>query len=194
MKPLALALLAFALLPLRADEQLKNPDFSDGRSHWEGDGESLSVADNAQDAPTLGEDSTVPKGGLILKLSRRDWTRVHQDFRPLSSGGTLNITYKFSDGLTFSTETNDYLNVPALMGYQGFRPFNIAPGTWVALFIETARNEMDYYTITPKTGTDTQTYQGQISDLVPRVDKSIMLAFPPGSGTITLYHVGLDSK
>ncbi len=145
-------------------------------------------------APSLTENSTTPTGGLLLKLSRRDWTRVTQDFRPLGSNGTLTVVYKFSDGLAFSTDINDYMNVPALMNFGGYRPFNITPGNWIALFIETANSEMEYYNITPKTGSDTQTYKGKIVDLVPRVDKMICLAFPPGTGTVTILHVGLETR
>lgn len=186
--------LLLASLQLRADEELKNPDFSDGRSHWEGDGESALAAENADAAPSLTETNVTPASGLLLKLSRRDWTRVTQDFRPLGSSGTLTVVYKFSDGLTFSTDTRDYVNVPALMNFGSFKSFNIKPGTWIALFIESARMEMDYYKVTPQPGTGTQTYKGNVDNLVPREDKTICLAFPPGTGTVTLLHVGLETK
>lgn len=181
-------------LQLQADEELKNSDFTDGRSHWEGDGESALAAESANAAPSLTETNVTTASGLLLKLSRRDWTRVTQDFRPLGSSGTLTVVYKLSDDLTFSTDTNDYVNVPALMNFNSFKSFNIRPGTWIALFIESARTEMDYYNVTPKSGSDTQTYKGRIFNLVPREDKTICLAFPPGTGTVTLLHVGLETK
>jgi len=194
MKHLALALLFFTtLLPIRADEELKNTDFADGRSHWEGDGESLAAAVDAAAAPSLGATPSSAQAGLLLKLSRRDWTRVTQNFRPLHSEGILTVTYKFSDDLVFSKDIADYTGVPALMGFTSYRPFNIKPGNWIALFIESATSEMEYYNITPKPGPDAQTYKGNIHDLVPRVDKTLCLAFPPGTGSITIIHVGLDT-
>ena len=194
MKNFALALLFFtALLPIRADEELKNTDFTEGRSHWEGDGEALSVAVDANAAPTLGAPPPSTQAGLLLKLSRRDWTRVTQNFRPLHSEGILTVTYKFSDDLVFSKDIADYTGVPARMGFNSYRSFNIRPGNWIALFIESANLEMEYYNITPKPGPDEQTYKGNIHDLVPRVDKTICLAFPPGTGSITILHVGLDT-
>jgi len=194
MKNFALAILLFVpLLPMMADEELKNTDFTDGRSHWEGDGEALATANNADATPTLGATAPSTQAGLLLKLSRRDWTRVTQGFRPLHSNGTLTVTYQLSADFAFSQAIEDYTNVPTLMGFTSYRPFNIRPGTWIALFIETATQEMEYYKVTSKPGADTQTYKGEISDLVPRVDKTICLSFPPGTGTITLLHVGLDT-
>jgi hypothetical protein len=187
-------LLSFAVLPLFAEQELKNPDFVDGRSHWEGDGESASVAANADAIPTLDANNTVPTGGLLLKLSRQDWTRVTQNFRPLGSNGVLTIVYKLSDGLTFSTERKDYSNVPALMGFGGYKPFSIKPGNWIALFIESTTSMMEYYNITPKAGSATQTYIGHITGLAQREDKTLCLSFPPGSGTVTITHVGLETQ
>lgn len=195
MKTLALIIFSLAaFFPLKADEELKNPDFTDGRSHWEGDGESLNSAVNADAAPTLTEHNVTGVSGLLIKLSRRDWMSVSQDFRPLGSAGKLTVVYKLSDDIAFSTITDDYVNVPAHMGFNAFMSFNIPPGHWIALFLETARNEMDYYNVTPKSGSATQTYKDNITNLVPREDKTICLAFPPGSGTITIYHVGFESN
>jgi hypothetical protein len=193
MKFLAPSILLLAIfIPLKADEELKNPDFTNGRSHWQGDG--VAAAERNTDANPLAQTDSSQNGGLVIKLSRRDWTRVSQDFRPLNANGVLTVVYKFSDNLAFSTDPDDYKNVPQKMNFGAFKPFDIKAGNWIALFIETARFEMDYYNITPLASSDTQTYKGDISGLVPRVDKTICLAFPPGVGTITLLHVGLSGN
>ncbi len=193
MKRLALALLlSAAFIPGRADEQLKNPDFADGRSHWQGDGESVAQANNADATPSFSENNATTGSGLLLKLSSRDWVKVTQDFRPLAAAGTLTVVYELSDGLTFSTDFDDYKNIPAKIDYANFQSFDILAGKWIMTIFESADTQLKYYAITPKTGTQLQTFKTRIEGLVVRDDKTICIAFPPGRGTVTLHHVGLS--
>jgi hypothetical protein len=193
MKKLALAIFVLTfLVPLRADQELKNTDFADGISHWEGDGESAADAGNS-DAGGIPDPNAPAPTGVVIKLSPHNWTKIAQEFRPLQPNGVLTVVYKFSDDLAFSTDPEDYNHVPQKMGYGAFKPFHIKPGKWVALFIETAHLEMDYYKMKSQPGSAVQTSQCTIKGLVPREDKIVALAFPPGTGMVTILHVGLDN-
>lgn len=194
MKLLALCLLLAGQVQLGADEQLKNPDFTDGRSHWEGDGESAAAAENADVPPSLTENNVATAPGLLLKLSRRDWVKITQDFRPLAAAGTLTIVYKLSDGLTFSTDFDDYKNIPQKIDYSSFQTFDILAGRWIMTLFESADTRLKYYSIGPKMDAQAQTFQTRIEGLVVREDKTLCLAFPPGQGTVTLLHVGLSDQ
>jgi hypothetical protein len=195
MKTLALSFLVLAAsIPLQADEQLKNPDFTDGRSHWEGDGESVAASDNTDLAPSLTQNNVTSATGLLLKLSSRDWVKITQDFRPLAAAGTLTVVYTLSDGLAFSSDFDDYKSVPQKIDYSNFQPFDILAGNWILTLFESADTQLKYYAITPKPNASAQTFKTRIEGLVVREDKTLCLAFPPGHGTITLLHVGLSDQ
>ena len=192
MRLVTAALLSLAcLFPLRADEQLKNPDFADGRSHWEGDGESASVA--SDNANPLDPTDSSHNAGLLLKLDGHDWVKITQDFRPLAASGVLTISYRLSDGLAFSTDFDDYKNIPHQIGYDNFQSFDLLAGQWIMTVFESADTRLKYYTMKPKATTDPQSLKIPIEGLVVRDDKTICLAFPPGKGTVTILHVGLES-
>jgi hypothetical protein len=183
------------LVSVSADEQIKNPDFIDGHSHWEGDGESAAAAGGDNSNPLATADSSQsPSGGMLFKLSGRDWLKITQDFRPLIAAGTLTITYKLSDDFAFSSDYDDYKNVPQSIDYGSYEPFDIPRGTWVVTFLEQSTTELKYYVVKPKAGTDPQTYTVRIEGLIIRDDKVLCLAFPPGKGTLTLLHVGFSDK
>jgi hypothetical protein len=192
MKSLAPILLFItALIPLKAAQELKNSDFTDGLNGWEGDVEMASTAEDALAAPTLGETAPSQAPGVVIKLSRTDWTHVTQDFVPKAGQGTLTIVYKFSDDLAFSSNSKDYVNMPTLLGL-GVEPFNITPGHFLAMFFAPTKTKVFYIDIAPETGSPSQTFKTQIKHLARNMGETLYLAFPPGEGTVTLLQVGLE--
>lgn len=116
MKPLPLAFLLLLVLtwPLRADVGIQNGDFSDGISHWHGDGRA--PADFATDNPLQAQDPTTSKG-MIIPLKHSTWCRAEQDFTTGSGNGELTVTYMVSADLAFSTNADDYTNMPQQLGW-----------------------------------------------------------------------------
>ena len=188
MKPLLFALLALAfVLPLHADNWVENGDFTDGINHWYGDGRS--PADFASDNPLAAADPFTSKG-LIVPLKHLDWTKVAQDFHGKSDHGLLTITYMVSPDLAFSNKPDDYENMPDHIGYDGWGAFNTPPGNWVVFVSDFGSSRGTYYEIKPKLGSSgPQTYRAKISGLTPLDDKTITLAFPPGTGTLVILNV-----
>jgi len=192
MKTLAFALLVLACaLPLRADEALQNGNFSDGITHWHGDGRS--PADFASDNPLQSSDPFV-SAGLIVPLKHVSWCKVAQDFRGKIATGVLTVTYKLSPDFAFSDKPEDYTNVPNQLGW-GWKSFNTTPGEWLVFISSLGDTRGTYYKVKPKTGlSDTQTVKMKVKDLTPLEDQTLTLAFPPGTGTVVVLEVSLADE
>jgi len=190
MNALLFTLLVLACaLPLRADNWLQNGDFTDGINHWRGNGRS--PADLAPDNPLDKPDPFTSKG-LIIPLKDLDWTKVAQDFKGKIASGVLTFTYMVSADRAFSTKAEDYLNMPGHISYDGWRPFNTPAGEWVIFISDFGSARGTYYTIRPKLGsTDPQTCKMAVHGLTPLEDKTITLAFPPGTGTMVMLNISL---
>ena len=193
MKKLTLAfLLAASVQLINADNVLKNSDFADGTLSWQGDGR---TPDDFK--PLDGSDATTNYGtqGLIIPLRSHTWTKIVQDFRTDSSSVTLHITYKLSSDATFSTLDDDYVNVPHSIDFDAWAPFNGKKGGWMTMVSDFTKARIFYNNVMPKPGsTDEQTVTETINSLIPEDDKTICLAFPPGTGAVILLHVSLDTK
>ncbi|HEV3270922.1 MAG TPA: hypothetical protein VGZ93_01955 [Candidatus Methylacidiphilales bacterium] len=189
--PLALLALAFAI-PLRADNWLENGDFMNGIDHWRGNGRS--PADFASDSPFDKPDPFTSKG-LIIDLKQSHWAKVLQDFHGKGSSGVLTITYMVSPDLTFSNKGEYYQNVPGQIEYDAWVPFNMPPGDWVVLISDFGAVHGPYYEIKPKLGSSNpQIFQTKVDRLTPNGDKTITLAFPPGSGKLVILSVSLTDQ
>ena len=192
MKKTALAvLLISALVSLHADDELKNPDFSDGGNEWTGDGEPASVSDAADTSASLSETPTPQETGWVIKLSGRDWTKIYQDFTPTFGKGTLTISYKVSPGTTFSTDRDDYLNVSAGINITAYESFSIGTGDLVAVLINSTRAKAESFDITPQPGSTEQTFTAPVEKLGKRSAQTLYVAFPPGDGKVTLLYAGI---
>jgi len=133
--------------------------------------------------------------GLIIPLKSETWTKVAQDFKGQVSSGVLTITYKVSSDFAFSTKPDDYVNMPDKIGYDAWLAFNTPPGTWVLFLSDFGSSHGTYYEIKPKTGsTDPQVYRARIKGMTPGADKTVTLAFPPGSGTLVVLNVSMTSQ
>jgi len=193
MKNILFSLLVLAcLLPLRADNWLENGDFLDGINHWHGNGKAPS--DFAPSNPMDPVDPLTSKG-LIVPLKDMDWTMVAQDFKGKSASGVMTVTYMVSPDLTFSTKKEDYLNMPDHIGYDAWAPFNTPPGKWIIFMSDFGSDHGSYYEVKPTLhSSDPQTFQTRIKGLTPFEDKTITLAFPPGSGMIIILKVSLTDN
>jgi len=195
MKALAYTFLTLLLaLPLRAQDNgnwIQNGDFTDGINHWYGGGRS--PADFADDNPFATNDPLTSKG-LIIPLHGATWTKVAQDFKGKEADGILTITYKVSPDFAFSTKAEDYQNVPGKIGYNHWNPFDIPAGQWMVYLSDFGTDRGHYYMMTPKTGTsEVQTLHAIVPGLTPYADKTITLAFPPGTGMFIVLSVSMKS-
>jgi hypothetical protein len=193
MKTLVFALLVLACaLPLRADNWVENGNFSEGINHWRGNGRS--PADFAPDNPLDQPDPFTSKG-LIIPLRGAEWDKVQQDFHGKGINGVLTITYMVSPDLAFSVKPDDYMDVPEQIHYDGWYPFNTPPGDWIVFIADFGSARGHYWEIKPKLGSsDPQTFQATVQRLTPLEDKTITLAFPPGTGKLVILSVALTDN
>src|ERR1700735_651778 len=96
---LVLALLLTVVSPsvIRAGDIILNGNFSDGKTHWHGDG----------DAPDIG-------GSRVLTLNPDRWTVVYQDFSAEATQLRLKVTYSYSDDCTLAKPRSPDTLVPPL--------------------------------------------------------------------------------
>jgi hypothetical protein len=194
MKTFAFALLALALaLPLRADNLLQNGDFTDGISHWHGDGRSS--ADFASDNPLGGGDTFTSKG-MIIPLKHTAWVKVMQDFKAPSANATMTITYMSSTDLAFSTKDDDYAMFPMCLDMM-WKSKAIKSNQWTAGVYaaggDMAKGHIGGLSLLspPATPAQPQTVKVSFKDLTPSDPYTVILGFPPGTGTIVVLNVSL---
>jgi hypothetical protein len=188
MKRLAcLLLLLFTALEARADFWLTNGDFSDGASHWYGDARWPS--DFAPPDPFTKADPFTSQG-MILELKPERWMKEFQDFKGKSPDGILKISYILSPGLNFSTNADDYKNMPDKIGWDAWKAFDTPPNDWVVFVSEMEQRHGEYYLIAPQMGsTKEQTISMPLHGMTPWSPKTIAIAFPPGDGTVVIHSV-----
>ena len=179
-------------VPSPADNWLQNGDFSSGRDHWRGDGQT--PADMAPSNPFDKPDPLLNKG-LIISLKAHRWTKITQDFRTKAAQLVLTINFIFSPGLSFSTKDEDYKNIPHQIDNPLYGSFDLKPTEWMVQFTDfgnAARGE--YYTIEGKPGANgAQTEHMDVNNVTPLEDEVITIAFPPGSGNVILQNVSLSA-
>jgi hypothetical protein len=156
---------------------VKEGDFASGGLYWQGDGESG------------------PGGkGVEVKLNPSAWTRVYQSFtgdqRALYS---IEVTYRFSPGLTVSQNPSDYTDISHRLQISGFEKYGsigIPPGDFYGTIGDTSSKSITCEVYTPRYGsTAVQDYQHTYAAVPPNGNNIFALAFPPGTGTVTLLTV-----
>jgi hypothetical protein len=184
MKTLALLLfLAGGSAALADTDALKNGDFSDGITHWEG---------NCHTAGSASDDSSATSG-VVVNLRSGDWTKINQDFDGKEGNYILTITYIPSPGLTLSQRGEDYQNTAQKMGLAGLPPINTKPGNWCLLLVDTGVNRFTYWELTPTlNASGVQTIKTQVTlKSSDEHTKGFYLGFPPGDGSINLQSITL---
>ena len=156
---------------------VKEGDFASGGLNWEGDGK----AD--------------PSGkGLAVTLNSSSWTRVYQSFtgdqRALYS---IEVTYRFSPGLTVSQNPSDYTDIShrlQISGFERYGSIGISPGEFYGTIGDTNSKSITCEVYSPRYGTTAvQDYQHTYAAVPPNGNNVFALAFPPGTGTVTLLTV-----
>jgi hypothetical protein len=153
---------------------IQDGNFAQGNRYWQGDGQSD------------------PSGkGLVVTLNPSAWTRVYQTF-PSDKGVlySIEVTFRFSPGLTVSQNPEDYTDISKRLQLSGFEDYKSMPVP-VNYFYGTIgdptsnRITCEVYPPAFKT-TRVQDYQHTYATIPPFGNKTFALAFPPGSGTVTL--------
>ena len=184
-------LASLSLLPLHATNFLLNGDFIDGVGHWYGD--ARTPQDFAQDNAQQAADPFYSKG-VIIPLKDMSWSKFAQDFQGDIEGGIITVTYQLSPNLAFSEKPEKYQNVPYEINYSGWKPFQITPGKWMLFIADFGSSRGTYYPIKPKAGSGVQTIRCMAKNLTPHEDKTLTLAFPPGTGNVVILQVSVEGK
>lgn len=188
----ALALILTGISAAHGSPIILNSDFSDGKTHWHGDG----------DSPDTG-------GKLVITLKPDKWTVVRQNFSANASSLKLQVKYSLSDDCTLG-KTGDKLLPPLTrMGLEeacgldnGI--YDVPASKWEdwKVLLVSGGNVIDTESIYgshdgyassnvhddggQKTATTTVTSWNSSFDSV-----ELCLCFPPGTGSVTLESVVL---
>jgi hypothetical protein len=192
MKKLILAsCLTLTFFPVYADNWLQNGDFSAGRDHWRGDGQT--PEEMAPSNPLDKPDPLLSKG-LIVPLKPHRWTKITQDFRTKAGDLMLTMNFVFSPGLTFSSKEDDYKNIPHQIDNEIYLSFDLKPNQWMVQFTDFGNAAKGvYYTMDAKPGTTgVQTVHMEVKDVTPLEHEVVIIAFPPGTGNVVLQNVSLS--
>jgi len=152
---------------------IKNGNFAGGDS-WQGDG------------------TPDPSGkGLVIKLNPSSWTRVYQTFPDQGTLNSIEVSYKLSPGLTVSQNPADYENIRdhlQITGFENYRSLRMSPGQFYGTLGDPSGNNIIAMEVfSPQLGsTDVQDYQHSYPTVTPSANTTFALAFPPGTGTVTL--------
>jgi hypothetical protein len=191
MKTIACALLVLAcLVPLRADI-LVNSDFTDGRAHWKGDAQPLDMSDLS--SPTT-------PAGVTITLKKDKWTKLYQVFTTKEKKLRYSVTFKLSSDYSVEEETSDGSSggmmspSPGLNDIEGMYPLYLSPwrAKWVIVPYDIGEGSSTYIFLTPDLQKpDAQTLTGTIRGFNGDDEKILLLAFPPGEGSVTLLNLSL---
>jgi hypothetical protein len=161
---------------------IRNGNFADDGMDWEGDGR------------------PDPSGkGLDVTLSPSAWTRVYQTF-PGNSGTrhSIEVTYRLSPGLTVSRNAADYANMGKSIRVSGFENYGaiaFPPGNFYGTIGDPNAATICCEVYAPQFGsTDVQDYQHTYPAIPPNGNNTFALAFPPGTGTVTLLTAYVTSQ
>lgn len=187
---LVLAWLFLAPVSLSNDNNLlRNGDFSSGIAHWQGVYETVQAA-----SPSGSSSSSAPTTGALVKLCPV-WSKVTQNFSAKKGDYVLTVKYALSPDLKFSTNPEDYGRVSTLLALPNVGGFGARIGQWCAVVFDTSTGNSTFWRITPSHGSSVQIFTCRIhldSDN-NQEGKTLVLAFPPGSGSINLQNVSLTA-
>jgi hypothetical protein len=185
MKRLALALLLCVCwtASLAADDVLRNGNFADGLSHWNGDCRS-------PDATGAGTAT-----GASVELRQDDWTKFTQVFDAPKGPYVVSITFTFAPDSAFTSQEKDYRKVPERLGYTALKKFRLKRGEFCFIVTDTAAGKFTYCGVKPTRDDSTsQTVTGQLTLDAAADQQTFCVAFPPGHGVITVQNVSMTSQ
>jgi hypothetical protein len=176
---------ATAMPSAQAHDIIANGDFHDGKTHWQGDG----------DAPDVG-------GKLIVTLKPDKWTVVVQKFSDNNKHLQLKVTYSLSDGCSLAVKRSSSDSMVAPLTSHAFEQATglenhisdvmlSSYAEWMILVV----NDGYTWDRTPVSFSETKenprTFTGTISGWNGFDNNTLCLAFPPGTGTVTITDVEL---
>jgi hypothetical protein len=152
---------------------IKNGYFVAGGGYWEGDG------------------TSDPSGtGLVVRLNPTSWTRIYQNFSDQGTQNSIEVTYRLSPGLTPSRDPADYTDISKRLQIPGFERYDsmaISPGQFYGTTGDPGSDHIACEVFSPQLGsTEVQDYQHDYPATVASATTTFVLAFPPGTGSVTL--------
>jgi len=200
-KPILILLVAGLLLPLRADECLLNGDFSEGLSHWYGDGELASdVAKELakKNDPLASAPSAALNPGIVIHLKSSRWSKLTQEFTTNNLKMSLKVNYTLSPDCSFSAKSDYYSDVFTAVGLNGYVTRRLSPGNWAVILTDLGTLWCYYFACQPdKNSSESQTFKadsgGAADTMKTEFHKTITVAFPPGRGNVTVNLISLKN-
>ena len=188
MKAFSVALLFLVFAVAARADILVNSTFADGSAHWKGDGKEIDTDDiSAGNQP-----------GMTVTLQKEKWTKIYQTFSTHERKVSYKITFTLSpDYLTDKGAggSGDVSGLsPVLDDIEGMYPLELPAngGCWTLIVEDFGIGSSAYLYPRPDTSkTVSQTLTGHLQGLNSDNEKIIILAFPPGEGTITFTNVSL---
>lgn len=191
MKILFCLLLLIVLLPLRANDILANGDFANGAGNWHGDGRAAQADPNNHDIDSMMNPAAAK--GIVVTLKPHDWTYISQNF----SARERNLDYSFT-----YLPANCALTSPAPPLNRGLRGIvqvelgegaQYRPGDFFVGILD--RTERGLYHTHFKPVLNARQPQVATGSFTLGTDtnqeRTLILIFPPGTGTITLTNASL---
>lgn len=185
---LVLSWLYLAPVALADDNNLlQSGDFSSGIAHWKGAYETIQAASGPSS-------SMAPTTGALVKLGST-WSKITQNFSAKIGDYVLSVKYALLPDLRFSTNPEDYGRVSTLLALPNVGAFGARIGQWCVIVFDTDTGNSTFWRITPSRGSMSQTFTCRIhldSDN-DQGGRTLVLAFPPGNGSINLQAVSLSA-
>jgi hypothetical protein len=157
---------------------LANEDFSQGTAHWDGDLNRAKVSSNPP--------------GLTIELSQAAWTKITQTFETHAVSLDLVVNFQFSPDCTFTPPPPGFPMPPPLAPpntFGGVGPIVIPPGKWGILL----NDPIEHVSTTGEFDAPSKFGPQSLSLHFPLVmrheEKTLIIVFPQGSGTVTLTRV-----
>jgi hypothetical protein len=199
--PLVLSLLAL-LMSLRADDIVANGDFSQGAANWDGD---VSSDDSA--TPNLSSSATsATPAGLTIQLKQDRWTHISQVVQTNADSLKCTVVWRMSSDCSLVTDaaqgngsvmSKDTFGNLTNYDYGYHMP--VKAGDWILMAVKREpgmpKNPWCPIEIPSSKGDPTKQQDATVvfKSLGTYGEKKIVLAFPPGQGSITLLKVAITS-
>lgn len=183
MKMLITLLLLAGVAALRADDGLiSNGDFAEGLSHWYGNVKSVA------DVPEAGFQGDK---GAVIKLHSDEWTKVTHDFQVKAGSYKLDIAFTIAADTHFTTKLTDLINIPDKIDYPDKYTRDARPGQWFIGVVDSTAGTSLCWVVDPTQPAGSQSFNFTVKDINFDNPQKLLIAFPPGTGYVTLEHVTL---
>jgi hypothetical protein len=183
MKIYSWLLCLLALCPARAGELLKNGDFSEGKTHWFGDG--VAPADLAPDNPLAAKNPGTADKMLIVPLNPHHWTKVTQEFRTHAAHYNVLLILSATPDLKFSDNKDDYEKADDEVGLWNYKIYLPGDNFLCGIIDSSKRFVMEGYNPAKNLSKNCRIIFN-VDDTTSGDLKTLFFAFPPGTGNVIL--------